>query len=330
MAYQTVPLCLLDILLLSIARLRTPIDFCFWQLLYLNSVQVFPLSPPQSTSGGFLLGKVTLVLSGGGLRGLAHVGALRAIRALGIPIHEYLGTSMGSIICALAAGGMDIEEMERLALDLKSEDILDLSLSHFVRTALRTRSLYRGERLHQYIERIVPIDSFKLLDKPLLVNSVELSRGEEVFWGGEGFDSIPVHEAVYGSCAIPGLFPPLQVGDSYYVDGGIVTNLPVHMARQRNADLIIAVNLGLPALARSRDVAEQRSIIDILLQSNAITMRRILQLQLRDFYEYPLIMIEPHMPTRRMFDFDETDRSIRAGERAALNVLRDHPLLALI
>lgn len=276
------------------------------------------------------MGKVTLVLSGGGLRGLAHVGVLKAIRALGIPVHEYLGTSMGSIICSLAAGGMDIEDMERLALDLKSEDILDLSLSHFVRTALRARSLYKGERLQQYIERIVPIDSFKLLDKPLLVNSVELGRGEEVFWGSEGFDDIPVHDAVYGSCALPGLFPPLEVNGLQYVDGGILTNLAVRMARQRNADLIIAVNLGLPALNHPHDVPEQKSIIDILLQSNAITMRRILQLQLREFYEYPVIMIEPHIPTRRMFDFDETDRSIRAGERAALNVLRDHPLLALV
>jgi len=276
------------------------------------------------------LGKVTLVLSGGGLRGLAHVGVLKAIQALGIPIHEYLGTSMGSIICALAAGGMDIEEMERLALDLKDEGILDLSLSHFVRSALRARSLYKGEKLQQYIERIVPIDSFKLLDKPLLVNSVELSRGEEVFWGSEGFDDIPVHEAVYGSCALPGIFPPLVVDGLQYVDGGVLTNLAIRMARQRNAELIIAVNLGLPALSRTHEVSEQRGIIDILLQSNAITMRRVLQLQLRDFYEYPVIMIEPHIPTRRMFDFDETDRSIRAGERAALNVLRDHPLLALV
>ena len=276
------------------------------------------------------MGKVTVVLSGGGLRGLAHVGVLKAIQALGIPIHEYLGTSMGSIICALAAGGMDIEEMKRLALELKDEGILDLSLSHFVRTALRARSVYKGEKLQQYIERIVPIDSFKLLDKPLLVNSVELSRGEEVFWGSEGFDDIPIHEAVYGSCALPGIFPPLVVDGSQYVDGGILTNLAIRMARQRNADLIIAVNLGLPALSRTHEVPEQKGIIDILLQSNAITMRRILQLQLRDFYEYPVIMIEPHIPTRRMFDFDETDRSIRAGERAALNVLRDHPLLALI
>ncbi len=276
------------------------------------------------------MGKVTLVLSGGGLRGLAHVGVLKAIQALGIPIHEYLGTSMGSIICALAAGGMDIQEMERLALALKDEGILDLSLTHFVRTALRARSVYKGEKLQQYIERIVPIDSFKLLDKPLLVNSVELSRGEEVFWGSEGFDDIPIHEAVYGSCALPGIFPPLVVDGSQYVDGGILTNLAIRMARQRNADLIIAVNLGLPALSRAHEVPEQRGIIDILLQSNAITMRRILQLQLRDFYEYPVIMIEPHIPTRRMFDFDETDRSIRAGERAALNVLRDHPLLALV
>ena len=180
------------------------------------------------------------------------------------------------------------------------------------------------------VEDIIPIDSFKLLDTPLLVNAVELSQGEEVYWGSEGLDDIPVHQAVYGSCALPGVFPPLRMNNLDYIDGGVMTNLPVRMARQRGADLIIAVNLGLPALRDIRDVPEQRGIIDILLQSNGITMRRILQLQLRDFIEYPLILIEPHLPTRRMFDFNETDRSIRAGERAVLNVLRDHPLLGLI
>ncbi|GAB4335346.1 MAG: hypothetical protein Kow0099_07740 [Candidatus Abyssubacteria bacterium] len=276
------------------------------------------------------MGKVTLVLSGGGLRGLAHIGALKAIHALGIPIHEYIGTSMGSLICALAAGGMALEEMERLALALRSEDIFDLDLMYFVRKALRATSLYKGEALHRYIERIIPIDSFKLLEKPLLVNSVELSRGEEIFWGSEGLDEIPVHEAVYSSCALPGIFPPLKIGDSYYVDGGVLANLPVQLAQGRNAALIIAVNLGLPVGSELRGRREPRSILDMLLQSSGLMMRRILQLQLREFYEYPLILIEPQTAARSMFDFEEAAGSIRAGERAALNVLRDHPLLGLI
>jgi NTE family protein len=276
------------------------------------------------------LGKVTLVLSGGGLRGLAHVGALKAISSLDIPIHEYIGTSMGSLICALAAGGMDIEGMERLANELKSEKILGLRLKHFLTRRLKAKSIYEGELFLRYIEGIVPIDSFKLLETPLIINSVELSRGEEIYWGTEGADDIPVHQAVYSSCALPGLFPPLQLNEKRYVDGGVMTNLPVRMARKRGADLIIAVNLGLPALRDLREVPEQRGIIDILLQSNGITMRRILQLQLRDFIDYPLIMIEPQFPTREMFNFEETERSIRAGERAALNILRGHPLLGLI
>lgn len=276
------------------------------------------------------MGKATLVLSGGGLKGFAHVGALRAIRSLGIPIHEYIGTSMGSLICALAAGGMDIDEMERLACSLKSEDILELKIVNFMRRRLNARSLYEGERVRRYFQKVIPIDSFKLLEKPLLVNAVELSRGEEVYWGSEENDDIPVHEAVYGSCALPGLFPPLKLGDLHYIDGGVLTNLPIRKARERGADLIIAINLGLPALRDVKDVPQQRGIIDILLQGNSITMRRILQLQLRDFIEYPLILIEPVLSTRRMFDFNETDRSIRAGERATLNVLRGHPLLELI
>jgi NTE family protein len=275
------------------------------------------------------LGKVTLVLSGGGLRGLAHVGVIKAIRTLQIPIHEYIGTSMGSLICALAAGGMDTQGMERLALAVESRDIFELSLVHFFRQGLRPRSLYGGERLHGYIKRILPVDSFELLEKPLLVNSVELRHGEEVYWGSKGFDNIPVHEAVYASCALPGLFPPVKIGESYYVDGGIITNLPVQMARRRGADLIIAVNLGMPALKREQEIPEQKGLLDIILQSNRIIMRRVLQLQLREFYEYPVILIEPDMPTRRMFDFRETERLMRAGERATMNVLRDHPLLPL-
>jgi NTE family protein len=276
------------------------------------------------------LSKVTLVLSGGGLRGLAHIGVLKAIRALGVPIHEYIGTSMGSLICALAAGGMDNQEMERRALSLKSSDILDFDALRLLTSGFKAIALHRGKRLHHYIENIIPIDSFKLLDKPLLVNSVELRSGEEVFWGSEGYDDIPVHEAVYSSVALPGIFPPSRLGNSYYVDGGIGTNLPVHIARRRSADLIIAVNLGMSALGGPPEPVEPSGIIDMISQSSGIMMRRILQLQLREFYEYPLILIEPHSPTWRMFDFNEIDRSIRAGERAALNVLRDHPLLAVI
>lgn len=276
------------------------------------------------------MSKTTLVLGGGGLRGLAHVGVLKALRALHVPIHEYIGTSMGSIICALAAGGMDIDEMERLAVNLKSDDILDLSVSHFLRKGLRATSLYRGEALYNYIQKIVPIDSFKLLDIPLLVTSVELSRGEEVYWGSDGFDDIAVHEAVYSSCALPAIFPPLKIGDSYYIDGGVMTNLPVQIAYQRGADLIIAVNLGLPAGRRAEEMPRPRGILDMILESSGIMMRRILQLQIREFYDYPVIFVEPSMPTRRMFDFEETDRLIRAGERTALNVLRDHPMLGTV
>jgi len=275
------------------------------------------------------LGKVTLVLSGGGLRGLAHVGVIKAIQALNIPVHEYIGTSMGSLICALAAGGMDTQGMEDLALSLESKDIFELSLTSFIRQGLKSRSLYAGDRLHSYLERIIPVDRFELLEKPLLVNSVELRHGEEVYWGTKGFSDILVHEAVHASCSLPGMFPPVKIGDSYYVDGGIITNLPVHMAHRRGADLIIAVNLGLPTLRRGQEIPEQKGFLDIILQSTGIMMRRILQLQLREFYEYPVILIEPHLSTRRMFDFRETEHLIRAGERATLNVLRDHPLLAL-
>ena len=107
-----------------------------------------------------------------------------------------------------------------------------------------------------------------------------------------------------------------------------MTNLPVRKARQRGADLIIAVNLGLSALGKIREGMEQRGIIDMLVRSSGLMMRRILQLQLRDFIEYPLILIEPDIQSHRVFEFDEAAESMRAGERAALNVLRDHPLLA--
>ena len=94
--------------------------------------------------------------------------------------------------------------------------------------------------------------------------------------------------------------------------------------------LIVGRYLGMSVLGGASEPVVPRGIIDMILQSSGIMMRRILQLQLREFYEYPLILIEPQSPTRRLFDFDETGRSIQAGERAALNVLRDHPLLALV
>jgi NTE family protein len=124
--------------------------------------------------------KVTLVLGGGGMKGLAHIGVLKALRAWGIEPDEYVGTSVGSFIAALAAGGMPIDDIEDVALGIEKEDILDSNWLSLLWKRGGSRSLYRGRAIHDFIRRTLPVDRFEDLQKPLYMTAVNLTRGEEV------------------------------------------------------------------------------------------------------------------------------------------------------
>ncbi|HEX7899166.1 MAG TPA: patatin-like phospholipase family protein [Planctomycetota bacterium] len=267
--------------------------------------------------------RIALVLGGGGMRGLAHVGVLRALLRRGLTPDEYIGTSAGAYVAALAAGGLSPDEIRDIALSIRRQDLLDYDWLGLLWKRGRARSLYRGKALHDFIRRTLPCDRFADLPHPLYMTAIDLGGAGEVVWGMPGFRDIPIHDCVVASCSLPGIYPPKRIGPYSFVDGGIVDTLPIKVAVYTRADLIVAVHLDSGNLGRPVGMAS------ILEQSQTIVSRALVDHNLRAFQGAPLIVVRPRTPLG-LFDFEHPEEAIEAGERAAEAALALNPLLARI
>ncbi|HPE35719.1 MAG TPA: patatin-like phospholipase family protein [Spirochaetales bacterium] len=226
--------------------------------------------------------KWALVLSGGGARGLAHIGLLAELERRGAPRPGLVaGTSMGAIVGALYACGWDGERMERYALGFDIKRYLenpafrlpDFALSRVLQagTALGVlamkRGLDSGERVLAELERLFEGRRFEDLDTPFACMAVDLVSGRE-----RVFDSGPLALAVRASMSFPGVFAPVAIDGGLYADGGIVDNLPVRAALARGYKRVLASDVstfpplepermknGLSVLLRCYDVASEKA-----------------------------------------------------------------------
>src|SRR5213082_2157506 len=169
-------------------------------------------------TGGSSGKRVALVLGGGGMKGFAHIGVLRALEERGIKPSVYAGTSIGALIAAAAVGRMPVEEMARRAESLRRRDLFRLNHFGMLLERMRSPSIYLEEPLRALCAGAIPDVTFADLPKRLLVNTVDIDRGARVVWGLPGLENFSVREAVYASCALPGFFPPGRVGDRTCID----------------------------------------------------------------------------------------------------------------
>ena len=183
--------------------------------------------------------KVGLVLSGGSVRGAAHLGVLEVLEREGIRPDYVAGVSAGSVVGAVYCAGLDLDEIKRLALDLHWK-----KLGRVTRPRL---GFLNGTRLEEYLAEIIGHLRFEELEIPLATVAVDIVRGELVVLK-EG----PVALAVRASCALPGVFTPVERGEQMLVDGGVLNNLPVSVARDMGADYVIAVDLLPPTIWGAR------------------------------------------------------------------------------
>lgn len=178
--------------------------------------------------------KVGLALSGGGARGLAHVGILKVFEKEGIPIDYIGGASMGGLIAAAYACGIPLSEIERKALDLshprKLIRLLDISPER--------RGLFEGNRLRHYLAEIFLERHFETTKIPLTITTVDIVQAKEVVLT-QGL----ILPAVMATIAIPGVFKPYQMGSLRLVDGGVLNNLPVDRVAELGADFVIGVDV---------------------------------------------------------------------------------------
>ncbi|MFN0243565.1 MAG: patatin-like phospholipase family protein [Planctomycetota bacterium] len=266
--------------------------------------------------------RTVLVLGGGGMRGMAHVGVLRAMRKLGIEYDAIVGTSIGSLVGAMAAGGYPIEKIESLVGAVQKEDYFRLNFVKFLLKGTRTRSMYRGDTFLQSLKRILPPIGFSDMKVPFFCNAVRLETGGTVFWGTPGLDDIPLVDAVYSSCALPGIFEPYERGGFNYMDGGMVDSVPLRFAKTLNPDLIIAVDLSLKGTFKAPDY--KNKMLSTLYRTFEIVEEVLVEQSLHMHVDYRVALIQPKVAHTSRFDFDRVPEVVQSGEDEAIRVLSSH------
>lgn len=263
--------------------------------------------------------KFALVLGGGGLKGFAHIGVLRAFEERGLQPSVVAGTSIGSLIAAAYAGGMPVREMVRHAKALRKQDLFRINHVGMVTKRMLSPSLYLARPLEKLIEEIVPAGTFRDLPRRLLVNTVDLESAAQVLFGLPGLEDFSVREAVYASCALPGFFPPGKIDGRTCADGGIADNVPA-LAASHDMDAVIAVDVGSTNIARANRIG-QKGFAAIYVRSAQIMMKALQSQQLANWQGPPLLLVRPAVWHYNWFSFGHVDRIIQLGYEAAVDAL---------
>ena len=264
-------------------------------------------------------GPFTLVLSGGGLKGLAHIGVLKALEERGMRPSLIVGSSMGSMVAGAWAAGMTLDEMERRALALRRRDVFRVAHVDMALKRMHAPALYRREPLDALLQTVVGDRTFHDLHYPLLVNTVDLLTGQQVSWGLPGRRTVRVADAVFASCALPGVFPPREIQGHFYVDGAVVENLPVRVAATAGTGSIIAINVAATSLPRTLE--ETDGFAATYVRGLEIVMQTQIEGLLRDWSGPPITLIEPKVAHVGMFSFTQTQELIDEGYRATAEAL---------
>jgi NTE family protein len=259
--------------------------------------------------------RIALVLGGGGLKGFAHLGVLRALEERGIVPDLYAGTSIGALIAAAHLAGTTVETLTQRAEALKRKDLFRLNHFGMLLDRMRSTSIYLEEPLRELVQGSIPDITFADLPRRLLVNTVDLDQGARVVWGLPGLEDVSVRDAVYSSCALPGFFPPGRVAERTCIDGGVVDNLPVSMAAQF-ADMIIAVDVGSSDASQSARAAGQ-GFATIYMRAATMMMHALQQFPLERWHGPPMVLVRPKVNDANWLSFTDTAANIEQGYVAA-------------
>ena len=248
-----------------------------------------PKPPPR-------LPRIGLALGGGAARGFAHIGVIQVLEENGIKPDLVVGTSAGSLVAALYASGKSGAELALLADSMDESAFTDWSFPG--------RGLIRGEALAKYVRDHTGARSIEQMRTPLGIVATDLDSGQPILFqrGDPGV-------AVRASSAVPAVFQPVRIGTHEYVDGGLVSPVPVRFARQMGAELVIAVDI-----SAAPDGNATGDPMRMLLQTFAIMGRSINGFELRDAD----VVLRPKLPGVSGADFTSRKKSILAGREATL------------
>lgn len=265
----------------------------------------------------------SLVLSGGGLKGLAHIGVLRALEERGLVPSLVVGVSMGALIGGAWAAGRRIRELEDRALSLERGDVFRIAHLDMAMRRMLSPAVYRREPLDRIINDLVGERTFRDLEHRLLVNTVDINSGHQMLWGLPGLDTARVADAVFASCALPGILPPREVNGHFCADGAIVDNLPVRAAAAVGEGPVIAVDVGAGDVERAG--IERSGFAMTYGRGIEIVMGKLAELTLHEWTTPPLVLIRPKVSRVGMFAFNRTQHLLAEGYRATHEALDTIP-----
>lgn len=255
-----------------------------------------------------------LVLGGGGLKGLTHVGVLRALEERHLVPEVIVGCSMGALIAAAWAAGMSLAEMEDRALRVVRTDVFRIAHLDMALKRMLSPAVYRREPLDALIASIVGDATFRELPRRLVVNTVDLNSGQQILWGLPGLDHARVADAVFASCALPGILPPRKVEDRYCIDGAVLENLPVRGALALSRAPIVAVDVSGTQVERLG--VERKGFVSTYSRGLEVVMQTLAAEHLRDWADPPMLLVRPRVERVSMFAFNRTPFLIAEGYRA--------------
>ena len=278
--------------------------------------------------------RVGLVLSGGGAKGLAHIGVLKVIDSIGVRVDYIAGTSMGAIIGALYASGYSGKQIDSVFKRVDFDDILNDNLPRYAKTFYERdnaeryaftlpfnnfkvklpSALSKGQNTYGLLSRMTlhvnSVEDFSKLPIPFFCIATNVETGKAVV-----LDKGNLAQAVMASGAFPSLFQPVLINDQVLIDGGVINNYPIDELKAKNLDLIIGVDV--------QDTLNTRenltSAPDVLLQIN--NFRTIADMNLKS--KKTDIYIKPDISNFSVVSFGEINKIVRAGEIGALKNVQD-------
>lgn len=243
--------------------------------------------------------KVALVLGAGASKGFAHIGVLKILETNKIPVHLIVGTSAGAFVGCLSAYGYDAFQLQKIAIAIEKGDIADLTVPD--------NGFIKGEKLAEYVNWTIRNTPIEKLRTPFYAVATDIQSGQEMVFGRGNAGA-----AVRASCAIPGVFRPVRIGDRLYVDGGVVSPVAVDAAKRLGADVVIAVDI-------SADVGgtPPETTIETIMQSISIMYARLAAIQLGRAE----VVVRPKVGHIGAADFSKRHEAIMEGEKAAVEAL---------
>ena len=243
---------------------------------------------------------IAYALGSGAARGFAHVGVLNALDAAGIFPDIIVGTSSGGIVGALYASGIRGDELSRIALEIERDEVIDYTASR--------RGVITGKSLQTFVNQKLNHRLLQDLDVTVAIVATDLRSGQKAVFthGDSGL-------AIRAASSFPGWFQPAVIDGREFVDGGVLSPVPVETALELGADLVIAVDV---AKQPSSD-AEIDGWIDVLHQSYLIMARELSETEVSQAD----IVIRPDIGDMSLLDFELRDKAIQAGETAAKDLI---------